>query len=258
MFFDIELMKKTISRASEKSVSYAVSKLFEDLGVLEISVKGNVPEKGPILIVSNHTGVFDSLLLLKLINQNNYHFIALSTYEIFGKKIKEKLLPVYRKRKLNHKIYEYPLSLQVEKTLPINLTDEEILEKNRESIAKAAYYINQGHIVSIFPTGGGGKSIKGSVWKAGIGFIIKKITNPQTKIVFVHIQGTKQSDIVAYLHPLIRKLLFKPRPILIQFSDNIPLNKVADTNNEGKEVAKQVEEKYLEWKKISIPTDKFW
>lgn len=251
MFFDIELMKKTINRANEKNVSYAVNKLFEDLGVLEISVKGNVPEKGPVLIVSNHTGIFDSLLLLKLIDQSNYHFIALSTYEIFGKKIKEKLLPVYRKRKLNHKIYEYPLSLQIEKAHPINLMDEEILKKNRESIAKAAYYINQGHIISIFPTGGGGKSIKGSPWKAGIGFLIKKITNPQTKIVFVHIQGTKQSDIVAYLHPFIRKLLFKPRPISIQFSGSFPLNEITNTNIEGKEIAKQVEEKYLEWEKNS-------
>lgn len=249
MLFDIDLIKKTIKRVSEKNVSYAVSRLFEDLGVLEISVKGTIPERGPTLIVSNHTGVFDSLLLLKFINQNNYHFIALSTYGIFGKKIQEKLLPIYRKRKLNHKIYEYPLSLQIEKTLPINFTKEEIVEKNRESIAKAALLINQSHIVSLFPTGGGGKSIKGSPWKAGIGFLIKQITNPQTKIVFVHIRGTKQSDIVAYLHPFIRKLLFKPRPISVQFSGSFPLNEVVDTNNEGKEIAKQVEKKYLEWVK---------
>jgi len=249
MIFDTQLIHKTVERAEKFGLKIATCELLKNLGVTSISKRGTIPKSGPLLIISNHTGIFDSLLLLNQIERNDYFFIALSTYEIFGTKIKEKLIPIYRKRQLNHKVYEYPLSLQVSRCLPVNLPEQEIRFRNRNSITKAAQLINEGNAVSIFPSGSAGKKITKNHWKAGIGFLIKQITNPHTQVIFVQIQGTKQSDIVAYLHPFIRKILFRPRPISICFSKSYLLTQIVDQNTDAKIITTEFEKLYLkQWK----------
>jgi hypothetical protein len=249
MIFDTQLIHKTIKKAEKFGLKTATGELLRDLGVTSISKRGVIPNSGPLLIISNHTGIFDSLLLLNQVERNDYFFIALSTYEIFGIKIKEKLIPIYRTRRLNHKIYEYPLSLQINRCLPEDLPEQEIQFRNRNSITKAAQLINEGNTVSIFPSGSAGKKITKTQWKVGVGYLIKQITNPLTQVVFVHIQGTKQSDIVAYLHPFIRKILFRPRPISIFFSKSYTLTQLIDQKMDAKKITTELEKLYLQqWK----------
>jgi len=246
MIFDTQLIHKTIKKAEKFGLKTAIGELLRDLGVTSISKKGVTPNSGPLLIISNHTGIFDSLLLLNQVERDDYFFIALSIYEIFGAKIKEKLIPIYRTRQLNYKIYEYPLSLQINKSLPKNYSKQRIQLLNRDSISMAANLINKGSAVSLFPSGSAGKTLNDSHWKAGIGFLIKQITNPHTQVVFVQIQGTKQSDIVAYLHPFIRKILFRPRPISICFSKSYLLTQLIDQNMDAKTITTKLEKLYLQ------------
>jgi len=234
MIFDTQLIHKTIEKAEKFGLKTATGELLRDIGVTSISKKGAIPNSGPLLIISNHTGIFDSLLLLNQVERNDYFFIALSTYEIFGTKVKEKLIPIYRTRRLNHKIYEYPLSLQVNRCLPEDLPVQEIRFRNRNSITKAAQSINEGNTVSIFPSGGAGKTLAESHWKAGIGHLIKQITNPHT---------------VAYLHPFIRKMLFRPRPISVCFSKSYLLTQIVDQKTDAKTITTKLEKLYLkQWK----------
>lgn len=249
MFIDTTLIQHTIKRTREVGVSLAARELLHNVGVVSITNHGSVPASGPLLIISNHTGVFDSLLMFSQIERADLHFIALSTYSIFGPSVEKRLLPIYRVRKLNHKIYEYPLCLQITGKKPINFTVPEMRLKNQESISRGARLIESGAAVSIFPTGGGGKQLPGSRWKAGVGFLVKQITNPHTKVVLVKIQGTRMSDLVAYLHPVIRKILFKPRPISIHFSESKLLTDLVDTRDDGKTIAQKLEKIYQdEWK----------
>lgn len=249
MIFDTQLIHKTIERAEKFGLKIATVELFKDLGVASISIRGTIPNNGPLLIISNHTGIFDSLLLLSQVERNDYYFIALSTYEIFGAKIKERLLPIYRARQLNHRLYEYPLSLQINKCLPKNYSKQEIQLLNRDSISIAADFINKGFAVSIFPTGSAGSALTESHWKAGIGYLTKQITNPHTRVIFVQIQGTRQSDIVAYFHPFVRKILFRPQPISVCFSKSYLLSQIIDQNKDAKIITKELENLYLQqWK----------
>ncbi len=249
MIFDTQLIQKTVERAEKFGLKIATGELLKDLGVTSISKRGDLPKNGPLLIISNHTGIFDSLLLLNQVERNDYFFIALSTYSSFGEKVQERLLPIYRVRRLNHKIYEYPLSLQVNRHLPENLSEQEIRLRNRNSINKAAQLINSGNAVSIFPSGGAGKTLAESHWKAGIGHLIKQITNPHTQVIFVQIQGTKQSDIVAYLYPFIRRILFRPRPISVCFCKPHLLTQLIDQSKDAKIITKELERLYSQqWK----------
>lgn len=249
MIFNKQLLQLTIQRSEEKGIAFATYELLKDLGVTSVSKKEELPAKGPLLIISNHPGVFDSLLLFSQIERNDLHFVALSTYEIFGPKIKERLLPIYRLPDFNHRIYEYPLCLQMTGRAPENVTESEIRVRNKQTIRKAANLLNNGKAVSIFPAGSAGKHLADSHWKAGIGFLVKQITNPRTQIVFSQIQGTRPTDLIAYMHPIIRTLLFKPRPISIHFSPPELLSKLVKPEDDGKTIAKKLEKAYQSyWK----------
>lgn len=217
--------------------------MLTELGVKEITVRGSLPPAGPVLIISNHTGVFDSLLLLSNIKRQDFYLIALATYKVFRGELARRCLPIYRRRRLNHKIYEYPLCLQINGKLPKNFSRAEIKARNRQSIARAAGLINQGKIVSIFPTGDAGKKITGSHWKPGVGFLIKQITNLKTKLVLAKISGTRMSDLIAYV-PLLRRLFFRPRPITITFSQPKLLNKAVNLLTDAKTITRQLEKLY--------------
>ena len=139
--------------------------------------------------------------------------------------------------------------MQINKCLPKDYSKQKIQLLNRDSIAMAANFVNKGYAVSIFPSGSAGKTLKESHWKAGIGYLIKQITNPLTQVVFTQIQGTKQSDIVAYLHPFIRKMLFRPRPISIFFSKSYILAQLIDQKMDPKKITTELEKLYLQqWK----------
>lgn len=241
MLFNKRLLQNAIQTAESNGVQTALEQLFSELGVRNITRTGEKLPNGPLLIISNHPGVFDSLVLLSHIEREDFHFVALSTYGVFGEKIREKLLPIFRKKQLNHKIYEYPLSLQMTGFIQDELSDVQIKSKNRATISQAAQLINKGKAVSIFPTGSAGKRVKESTWKAGVGFLVKQISHPDTQVVFVNIKGTRKSDLVAYLHPLIRKTFFKPQPITIHFSVPQKLSALVDLAGDGKSIAKKLE-----------------
>ena len=59
MFFDKQLIEQFKQWMKRLGLSEAIGNLFMALGVKDIKVIGSLPEIGPVLIVSNHIGVFD-------------------------------------------------------------------------------------------------------------------------------------------------------------------------------------------------------
>ena len=235
------------SLGGKDNLSTTTKKVLTKLGVGSIKIRESVPAKGSLLIISNHPGVFDSIALLSTTSREDLYFMALYTYSIFGSKISKQLLPIYRKRKLNHFLYEYPLSLQLNVPFFRSLPKDEMYQRNRETITYAAKLVNENHAVSIFPTGSAGKKLKDSTWKPGVGFLVKQINNPNTKVVFSSIKGTKQTDIFAYMRPFIKKLFFKPQPITITFSKPTKLVDIVGSNNDPKQITRILENKYQQW-----------
>ena len=244
MLINQKLLTKIIKDIESQGVKKACQTLLKDLGVKSVTRSGYPLPGGPLLIISNHPGVFDSLILMSQVERDDLHFIALATYGVFGPKVQEKLLPIYRVSKLHHKIYEYPLSLQTTGRKPEKLSLSEIRTRNRATIARAAELINQGKAVSIFPTGAGGKKLSGSTWKAGVGYLVKQITNSHTQVVFVKISGTRKSDIVAYFHQFISKIFFHPRPVNINFSQKGKISKFINIKQDEKTISRKLETIY--------------
>lgn len=79
MFFDKRLLKDFQSWSKELGLPQAAGQLLRELGVNDIQVAGRLPQAGPVLIVSNHTGIFDSLLLLSRAKREDFYWAALAT-----------------------------------------------------------------------------------------------------------------------------------------------------------------------------------
>ena len=249
MIINKPLLKKFSEQAAKIGLPRALRQLLKEVGVPSITQQGDLPQNGPILVISNHIGVFDSPLLLSSIHRDDLYYIALSTHELFGVAMKERLLPIYKTVRLNYKLYEYPLYRQIIGAFPKHFSREEVQKRNRIAISRGARLINQGHAVAIFPSGSVGKRLPNGLWKPGVGYLIKQITNPDTKIVFVRITGTKQRDFAAYLHPFLRKIFFRPQPLSITFSKPYVLRSFIDRNGDAKMITKKIEQYYQQlWK----------
>lgn len=74
--------------------------------------------------------------------------------------------------------------------------------------------------------------------------MVKQINHPQTQVVFAHIAGTRYSDLVAYMHPVIKKVLFRPQPLTITFSKPKKLRTLVDMTQDAKFIARDLEELY--------------
>lgn len=268
MLFDKKLLISFKNNAAKLGLRPTIGKLFDDFKIKNIYVFGKVPEKGPILIISNHPGILDTLLLCSQVNREDLHFIALAEYGILGRGIRKFLLPIYRKKKSIYIFYKLAASVlknagSPEATdgsasifLKEKLSRPEILAKNRSTISKAAKLINQSHAVSIFPAGSVGKPIDGHEWKPGLGFLIKQISNPNAQVVFANLQGTKKIEALSLFNPLIRKIFFRPTRFSIAFSKSYRLNQLVDRDASAKTITKILEQKYKEFAERSYLIEK--
>lgn len=243
--FDQALLKKIKQLGHDCSWHDFCVQMLKHLDVTQIKHNQIPPQKSPILLIGNHNSILDSLILGKLITRKDYYFVALASYSLLGPKIAKNTLPIYRRLMLNHMIFEYPLSLISHK--PIGWLDKKTIQaNNRDSIARAAEKINQGGIVSIFPTGSAGKKLAGGRWKSGVGYLAKQISHPDAKIMFCQISNTYRTDLMLFLHPVLKKNLYrKNNKPLVRFSPTIKLDKVVDTNLPAKQIALQLEHSYL-------------
>lgn len=244
MLFDTNLLQSAIADAGNRGLHAASIKFLANIGISSISVSGVVPTDGPLLLITNHTSVLDPILLYSRIKREDLHLATLYAYAVFGHSIQGKFLPIYKKRRFRNKLFEYPLCIAANIPIPENLTDTEVKSRNRTSIHKAANIINAGNAVFLFPTGSAGKPVTGGTWKAGVGFLCKELTNPDTQVVFAKITGTKISDIALGLRSPLRNIVFRPNPITLEFSTPMRLKQVVNQSQDGRQITLTLEQKY--------------
>ena len=245
--FDRSLIRKVNQLVKTCTWGVFCEQILQHLGISKITHNQLPPQKSPILLISNHNSILDSLILGKLIDRKDYFFVALAAYSLLGPKIATQAIPIYRKLRLNHLIFEYPLSIISKRS--INWLDTATIRaKNRASIAMAAEKLSEGGLVSIFPTGGVGKKLVGSHWKPGVGYMIKQISNPEVNVVFCTISGTQSNDILLFFHPVFRKITRKNQVLpSVHFSPPVKLSKLVDTSTSAKQIACELEACYQKY-----------
>lgn len=207
-------------------------KLLNEIGI-DLKIVGTIPSFGPLIIISNHNGMPDTEIIFAATKRKDLYHTALSKYKDILKKLNleiyKKIIPIYK--------YSFFQGFK-----------SKTKELNQQSIQKAADFINKGNALNIFPQGSVGKSITESGWKSGIGYLFKKITNSNTKIVFAYIKGTKKTDLFRFIKSPLTNILFKKKKVQVTFSKPFFLNEFSiKSHQSGKEITKKIEEKYYQF-----------
>lgn len=243
MIINKNLLDSFVKTSSVPDLNVLVRKVLADLN-LKIDISGSVPANKPVLLIANHPGAIDSFIISSYVKRDDVYFVGIAKFLIFGPAVKKTLLPVFSKPKVDEKILNLILAKTINFKNTTVLVPEEMQKQNRDTISKAASLVNQGKMVSIFPAGSGGKSLEGMKWKAGVGFLAKQISNPNTVVVFANISGTRPTDYTIFANSILRKLFYKPRPIKITFAKPVLLSNIIDSNQDGKFITKSLEKHY--------------
>lgn len=228
--------------SQRETLAKASTELLNTLGVV-IEAEGSLPQKGPLLVISDHSGSLDSHVVIGTSGRDDLNIVALASYKIMGQEYEGKLLPIYVKRRIRDKLASSLLGDLGTHALEDR---EDIRNRNRDTISRAAELVSNGGAVAIFPTGTGGSGSAQGTWKVGVGFLIKQIQNSETQVVFTKITGGDELDIFRYLDSRIRKLLFAQKEIKIQYSAPKSLSSLVDQNNNGKQIALELEKLHRE------------
>ncbi|MCB9812796.1 MAG: 1-acyl-sn-glycerol-3-phosphate acyltransferase [Pseudomonadales bacterium] len=243
MIINTDLLKSLRAVTSVKEFNNLIKTFFSKVGI-PIVVSGSIPKATPLLVISNHPGAIDSFLLSSYANREDTYFVGIAKFSVFGPVVKKMLLPIYIKEKIDEKILNFILGFFTKVESNSQYSQEQMKQKNRESISRAAEMVNQDNMVSIFPGGDGGKLISGSEWKAGVGFMVKEISNPKTQVVFVKIHGTKPTDYMIFASETLRKLFYKPQPVQVVIKEPVLLSKIINPAENGQSITRSLEDRY--------------
>ena len=213
---DVHIIQEFEKKAKNQGVPYASMILLRHLGIDTIEIKGEIPASGPLLIISNHPGAVDSIVIFATVYRKDFYKVVLKEHFVLGNTIESQMIPIYRGRTKRDQLIKQFLQLYIPQLK--DLPSLEIRRRNRESITLAAKRINQKHAVVIFPEGSAGKRMQGKRWKIGVGYLAEQVIEPRAQIIFAYISGTHKLDILRYLHRSIRNLLFRKKTVSVTFS----------------------------------------
>ncbi len=242
-FFDYKLVENFDRQAVKMGLSGAARDVLSRLNVMVDYSHCQIPETGPVLLISNHPGGLDSYCVMSTTSRKDFHFVAIANYQVFGPTLGSHLLPIYRPLHLNNIIFEYPRDL-VNHVWEKRMSAVDIKTKNKATLAQAAKHLNQGHLVAIFPMGKTGRKQEGSKWKIGVGLMVDQVTNPETRVIFLQIKGPSRHDYLRFVRPFWRRFLFKNKPYQLITSKPQKLFHLIGKNDDALEIMHKLEVAY--------------
>lgn len=255
-----ENIQNGIDRLKEKekiTLPQAVDKVYRGMNVKtsvfpEDEETQQVLKYGAGVIVGNNQDPGANLLYLSALYTrilDNYSFFEKATaVHRWAKAARPHILPVFVEKDLsevnfiNESIKRSPDYPGMKK-----LTFEERRRENYAQLEEAARRVEEGGIVTLFPSGGGDEY---SRWRRGIGVITQRFTRDDVDpyIIMTYLQGTSPGDKYR-LAPVVRNI----RPLAVKFYlvarkmsnllEDLPNRQSADS----KEIAGHLRDKYVLW-----------
>lgn len=241
----IEEMDKMIP---ESGIGKANKEFLEELG---IEITGETPEwteqtGKAVLFYSNHDSRIEPFVISALLKREDVAFVGGHFSQHLGENVRQHILPILptkyasdRKSKLNLR----------EKILYGDrpMTEQEIIELNKQSIKSAAERLTNGEAIGIFPSGAEKMKDK---WYPGIGRIIEQIP-PEARnnilLAPIHVSDYSYGD----LRKAVRKRFAKNLPpdkkqVEVQFGPAENLSDLIPPDAKPDEIINILQEKYLE------------
>jgi hypothetical protein len=199
----------------------------------------------PVLIVATHPHLLNDTFGIVGAIPKDRHDVSVTSHAMhmgLGKNITSHIIPIYGvdQQVTNNMRERLRRSLLASKTQQLPQLDS--ARKNLESIGIAASRLDEGGIVVIFPEGSGEE---GAEWLSGIGEIVKKIENPETKVVYATTDGNEWRNRARVYSSKARRLLGST-DLHVRFSQPHPISEFKDIESR-KEVTQILRAQYDEF-----------
>jgi len=211
---------------------------------LNLDVQGPpFPESGPLIILSNHHGIFDFPAIWSNLARDDVHFIGMRATSKLGKAIAARHFPVYMSQKPSPYLFER-IKNHTYYRIREGIDRAEALRRNRENTSRAAACVREGGCLILFPTAG--TYVDTTMWKHGIGHLIAEIDNADLRIVLVHIDGPGRADLLYMLNPYLFFWLRRPRRIRMKTHEPLGIAEFRERETSPREISARLKDRYLE------------
>lgn len=195
-------LKKWLRQASH---SFDDLPSYSQAALKKIKVRTNINKKisatNPLLIIANHPNVYDGFTVSSILKRDDVWIVSAALNQNISPILKKHILPVYFSNKPIRSILDF-IRVPYWTAKEGGLTRAEAQKLNQEMIQKAAQLINSGEAVIIFPSG---SSTNNNRWQNGVSYLLEQVDNPNARIIFIKIEGSKWYDFFRY--SLLRKLM---------------------------------------------------
>lgn len=231
------LLKEFNNNAYANGVKFASRHFLEKLNI-ELTYNHEITNHMPTLVISNHISVLDLLILRAICAKDELYIVILSIWQNILAAIKRETLSVYLSNKPSDNIGD-KIRNRIYTALEQDISREDAIKLNKQTISRASDIINKGGSVVMFPSGG--KLDQESRWEAGVGNIINQIDNDKAQVIFVNITNTRRTDILKLTAlPFINK----HRLVNVQVSEPMSIMDIQDKKVSGKEITTRIKKMY--------------
>jgi 1-acyl-sn-glycerol-3-phosphate acyltransferase len=217
--------------------------LLERFRVSAKVTSGSFLPEGPQVIVTNHHGALDGVILLSLVSRDDVYFVGLYGWSSLGEAVAARLLPVYLSYMPSPFLLER-LKNRYYHPLREGVTRFEAARKTSESIRRTSHVLEKGATVIIGPTGG--TFFNQSDWKGGLGHIIKRTDRTDISLLFTRVIGAKRRDFMRFLNPYLFRINDKPTVATVEISEPVPVTQFRTPGKSGTQISMEIRDRYLE------------
>ena len=211
---------------------------------LQLDIEGGpFPESGPLVILSNHHGIFDFPCIWSNLAREDVYFIGMRATSRLGRAIAARHFHVYMSQKPSPYLFER-IKNHTFYRLKEGIDREEATRRNRENASLAAGRVTEGGCLILFPTAG--TYVDATMWKHGIGHLVAEIDNPDLQVVFTHIEGPSRVDLLYMFNPYWFFWLRRPRRIVMKVHNPIGMGEFRDQDTPPKVISTRLRDRYME------------
>ncbi len=228
--------------AKAHGIRVASRHVLELLGV-SLTVDGSFLKTGSQLVISNHVTVVDIFKMLASIPRDDVYIVSFSLNKVLGHEFSKRLLPIYVSNKEGENIF-MRLRLLYWTMKEGNISRQETMRRNRETISQASKLVSQGNTVIIFPSGF--SALHKNKWLDGVGYLAKEITDPHASVVFVKMSGRGVPELLRYRSARLIRWLLPTAYAHMRVARPISVNRFRSLPD-GKAITRQLHDAYTAW-----------
>ena len=249
---DLEVNKNGLKQAIQNLINRnktIMKKVFWDVEDKENVLK--ILKNQPVLVIANHEKDSEIIpLLASLPEREDIYIIAATELMGIGNNISKHIIPIQISKEILTKSKKFSMMIGRYFCFCQKFNRKKTIQKNIESLNKAASLLKSGAMIILFPSG-----VKGGKynWGSGIGHLLSYLSDTEKEINYIqtYIEGASNLDFFRGM-----KKIGKILPAMgVRIAEPQRVKNILAAENHPKKLSKKLENEYYEWKNKIIQNE---